>query len=176
MATAETKIWMAMKNHVGLLLGRREELDPRFPWNDSLVWNSSSIWNATVYPLKYVINWPLEPFEKPEEDDTLLPYVEIRNLPAGTLWRPISSTGRHQKGGILQVTLLWPAGQVGVEVHPDNLMERAGVIAQAFPTDHKMRYLDVAVRVEQAPDVAQPFRDGVYWRTPISINYSCFTT
>ena len=145
MAETETKIWMAMKTHIERTL-------------------------SALYPL----NWPLELYTKPETDDELVPYVEVRQLPAGTVWRPIASKGKQQKAGILQLTLLWPAGQIGVDIHPDNLKERASKIAAAFPTDYKMRYLDVAVRVEQDPGVAQPFRDGAYWRTPISINYSCF--
>lgn len=147
MASAETKIWMAMK-------GRSERV---------------------LTALGYPINWPLEGFTPPQDEGAQVPYVEVRHLPAGVAWRPINSNGRHQKIGILQITLLWPAGQIGAEVHPDNLVERAGAIAAAFPQDRKMRYLDVAVRVEQAPDVAQPYRDGAYWRTPVSINYSCFT-
>jgi len=148
MATSQTKIWMAMKGH------------------------SDKVLSALGYP----INWPLEAFVPPQGDGALTPYTEVRHLPAGVGWRPINSNGRHQKIGILQITLLWPAGQIGAEVHPDNLVERAGAIAAAFAMDFKMRYLDVAVRVEQAPDVAQPFRDGAFWRTPVSINYSCFTT
>jgi hypothetical protein len=148
MATSEAKIWMAMKGH------------------------SDKVLTA----LDYAINWPLEAFVPPQDANAQLPYAEVRHLPAGVGWRPIASKGKHMKIGILQITLLWPAGQVGAEVHPDNLVERAGAIAAAFKTDLKMRYLDVAVRVEQAPNIAQPFRDGAYWRIPVSINYSCFTT
>lgn len=145
MAAIDTKIWMALKG------------------------------GATTRLMPYVINWPLEPFDPPQADGKQAPYVEVRQLPAGIGWRPIGSTGRQQYLGILQVTLMWPAGQVGEEdIHPDNLRQKVGVLADRFKTDSKMKFEDVAVRVDQAPEIAQPLRDGSYWRIPVSINYSCF--
>lgn len=143
-AAINTKIWMAMKN------------------------------SAAARVSGYAVDWPLETFVKPDADGQPAPYIEVRHLPAGIAWRPIKSEGRQEYIGVLQIALLWPVGQVNEKTPSEAVLQRIGVIADRFKTDMRMRFEDVAVRVTQAPELAQPFRDGAYWRIPVSINYSCF--
>lgn len=120
----------------------------------------------------YTFAWPMDPFEPGQT-----PYVEVRQLPNANVRRFIGSGDPHERMGILQLTLCWPVAQVGIglgKVHPDVLVQRAGEIAGHFPTDLPMDNGGVRVRVERAPDVAQPMRDDAWWRVPVSVRYTCF--
>lgn len=145
MPEVETKIWMAIKARVSTLPG----------------------WAANR------IAWPMDPFEPGQ-----LPYVEVAHLP-NRVNRPfIGSNDPQERPGILQLTLCWPVAQVGTglgKVHPDVLVQRAGEIAAHWPTDLPLDFGGVRVRVEHAPDVAQPMRDDAYWRVPVSIRYKVFS-
>lgn len=142
----------------------------------------TSIWQALkarvqALGLGLPINWPQTVEAKPQTSGKPLPYVECRHLPNATVRRFIGSDDPHERPGILQLTLCWPVSDIGTqdgETHPDELIQRAGEIAAHFPTDHRMTFEGVTVRVERAPDVAQPFRDDAYWRCPVSVRYSCF--
>lgn len=147
MPSIETKLWMALKARVETLPGG------------------------------FTINWPLEPFNKPQAGKRHQPYVEVRHLPNQVNRRFIGSDDPQERPGILQLTICWPAADVGTgsgKTHPDELIQRAGEVAAHFPTDLKMRFDGVTVRVEKAPDVAQPYRDEAYWRVPVGVYYDCF--
>lgn len=149
-ATVETAIWQALKAHVQTLSGG------------------------------LAVNWPMEPFTPPTTGGSApkaLPYVECRHMPNVASRVFIGSGDPQERPGILQLTLCWPAADVGTgsgKTHPDILIQRAGEIAAHFPTDHRMIFQGVTVRVERAPDVAQPYRDDAYWRVPVSVRYRCY--
>lgn len=146
MPTIETKVWQALKARAATLPG-------------------------------FTINWPLEPFTPPVSGGKPSPYVEVRHMPNAVVRRFIGSSDPHERPGILQLTLCWPASEIGTgsgQTHSDVLIQRAGEIAAHFPTDLRMPFQGVVVRVERAPDVAQPYRDDAYWRCPVSVRYSVF--
>lgn len=146
MPTVETAIWQALRARVATLTG-------------------------------FAVNWPLEPFTPPASGGKPLPYVECRHLPNANVRRFIGSSDPHERMGILQLTLCWPASEVGTgsgKVHPDVLIQQAGEIAAHFPTDLPLDFEGIRVRVERAPDVAQPMRDDAFWRVPVTVRYTCF--
>ncbi|TKT79974.1 phage tail terminator-like protein [Aquamicrobium sp. LC103] len=145
-ATVETGVWQALRARVATLPG-------------------------------FTINWPMEPFTPPSAGGKLLPFVECRHMPNRVNRVFIGSDAPQERPGILQITLCWPASEIGTgsgKTHPDVLIQRAGEIAAHFPTDHRMTFQGVSVRVERAPDVAQPYRDDAYWRAPVSVRYRCY--
>lgn len=149
MATVETKIWQAIKARVQTLPA----------------------------PVNLPVDWPLETFQKPEAGGRPAPYVECRHLPNTAIRQFIGSNDPHLRQGILQLSLMWPVALVGNEAgqqHPDVLVQMAGLIAAHFSTDLRMMFQDLAVRVEKAPDVSQPFRDEAYWRVPVSVRWRCW--
>lgn len=146
-ATVETKIWQALKARVATLPGG------------------------------YAINWPLAPFTPPKAGNRPLPYVECRHIPNRNNRFLMGSTDPQERRGILQMTLCWPATNVGTgsgKTHPDDLIQRAGEIAAHFPTDLAMDFEGIRVRVERAADVAQAYRDEAYARCPVSIRWQAF--
>lgn len=146
--SVETKIWQALRTRVATLQGG------------------------------YTISWPMEPFSPPTAGGKPAPYVECRNIQNRTSRVFIGSSEPHDRKGILQLSLCWPVSEVGTgsgKTHPDVLTERAGQIAAHFPTDHRMTFGDVDVRVTSAPDVAQGYLDGTYIKVPVSINWRTFT-
>lgn len=146
-ATTETKIWQALKARVQTL--------------------SSGL----------TINWPMEPFTPPVSGGKPVPYVECRHLPNANVRRFIGSNDPMERMGILQLTLCWPASEIGTasgKTHPDVLVQHAGEIAAHFPTDLAMDFQGIRVRVERAPDVTQPYRDDAYWRCPVSVRWRCY--
>lgn len=145
-ATIETAIWLALKARVQSL------------------------------PLDYPIDWPRGPFDKPQGlDDLPDPYLEVRLLPNVSQRLFIGSNDPHRRMGILQVSLMYPVARTKGNVDWEaQFAQIGGTIAAHFPTDLKMHFEGVTVRVEKAPDVAQPLRDDAYWRVPVSIRFDCF--
>lgn len=152
MATVETAIWQAVKARV------------------------QSLPAPVNYPsMPGRCDWPLEVFTKPQAGAVPVSYLEVRHLPNTSVRRFIGSNDPHERMGILQLSLMWPVSDVGQgKTHPDVLTQMAGLIAAHFPTDLRMVFQDVTVRVEKAADVAQPYRDEAYWRVPTSIRWRCW--
>lgn len=148
-ATIETRIWQALRARVATISG-------------------------------YAANqfaWPLIPFDKPSANGKPLPYLEIAHLPNRVNRVLVGSKGPQDRPGILQITLCWPASEVGAgmgKTHPDVLIQRAGEIAAHFPTGLCMAFQGVGANVTKAPDVAQPFRDDAYWRVPVSVSIQTY--
>lgn len=145
-ATIETKIWQALKARVAGL------------------------------PLGLVVNWPLEPFTPPVSGGKQLPYVECRHIPNSVNRRLLGSDDPQERPGIVQLTLCWPAADIGIgsgKTHPDVLIQKAGEVAAYFPTDLRLTFEGAVVAIERAPDVAQPYRDEAYIRAPVSVLYNC---
>lgn len=146
-AAVETKIWLALKARVQTL------------------------------PLSYPIDWPRVPFTKPQSANPVLPdpYLEVRLLPNTSQRIFIGSGDPHRRLGILQVSLMYPVARTqGTVDWEAQFSQIGGTIATHFRTDLRMTFDGVTVRVEKAPDVAQPFRDDAYWRVPVSVRWQCF--
>lgn len=146
-ATVETKIWMALKSRVQSL------------------------------PMSYPIDWPRVPFTKPQSGNPVQPdpYLEVRLLPNTSQRLFIGSNDPHRRMGILQVSLMYPiARTTGTVDWETQFSQIGGTIAAHFPADLRMHFEGLSVRVEKAPDVAQPFRDEVYWRVPCTIRYEAY--
>ena len=148
-ATAETKIWQALRSRVATIAG----------------------YAASQFA------WPMDPFTPPQSNGKPLPYLDIAHMPNVNARVLVGSKGPMRRPGIVQIALMWPVAEIGTasgKVHPDVLIQQAGEIAAHFPTDLCMPFQGVSVRVTKAPDVAQPMRDEVYWRVPVSIFYETY--
>lgn len=146
-ATIETAIWLALKARVQSL------------------------------PLSYPVDWPRVPFDKPQSitDGLPNPYLEVRLLPNVSQRLFIDSKAPHRRTGILQISLMYPIARTQSSVDWEaQFAQIGGAIAAHFPPDHRMHSQGVTVRVEKAPDVAQPLREDAYWRVPVSIRFDCF--
>jgi len=110
------------------------------------------------------IAWPNEDFIKP-----ITGYLRVTHVPNVNRRLLIGSTEPHQRIGLLQVDVFAKKNQdasVAAEI--------AGQVAAWFPTDLRMTYSTVAVRVTKAPDVAQAIADDTHWLVPTSVEYECF--
>lgn len=110
------------------------------------------------------IAWPNLSFTKPATG-----YLRVTHVPNMNRRLFIGSTGPHQRLGLLQIDVLGKKNEniaVAVEV--------AGKVAAHFPTDLRMRYGDVTVRVTAAPTVAQPMDDDTHVLVPVTVPYECF--
>lgn len=116
------------------------------------------------------IAWPKRPFTKPTLNGQPAPYIEVRHLPNQVGRLMVKGSGPHQRPGILQLDYMSPTGGALDDVQ---VTEMAGRIASHFPADMVLSAAGVRVRVERAPDVAQGFADGPYWRVPVSIRWEC---
>lgn len=133
----------------------------------------TKIWMALraridALPLTFLKAWPKEEFTPPTEGGTSAPYLEIAHLP-NAVQRPfIGHDDPNWRTGILQISLMYP---VALKHHGEVDIQYAGQIAAHFNQSVTMPYDDVVVGIERSPDVAQGYRDGVYWRTPVSIRW-----
>lgn len=144
MPTVQTAIWLALRGRVATL-------------------------PASIVP-QSAIAWPKREFTKPQAGNLPAPYIEVRHLP-NRADRVLIGIGPQIRPGILQLDYMEPLSSPLDDIQ---VGERAGLIAAHFPADLKITAHSVSVRIEQAPDVAQGFADGAYWRLPVSIRYVCF--
>ncbi|MGY3330122.1 hypothetical protein ACVILI_003139 [Mesorhizobium sp. USDA 4775] len=110
------------------------------------------------------IAWPNEDFIKPNKG-----YLRVTHVPNVNRRLFIGTTEPHQRIGLLQVDVFSKKNQdasVAAEI--------AGQVVAWFPTDLRMIYGTVAVRVTKAPDVAQAIADDTHWLVPTSVEYECF--
>lgn len=132
----------------------------------------TKIWMALrsrveTLPLAFAKAWPAQTFTPIANQ----PFIEVRLLPNAVQRLFIGSDDPHRRPGILQLSLMYP---ISLGHAFEVINQYAGQIAAHWPTDLKMTFQDTTVRVERAPDVAQPFRDETYWRVPCSIRYEAF--
>ncbi|MGO4641711.1 DUF4128 domain-containing protein [Mesorhizobium sp. 2RAF45] len=110
------------------------------------------------------VAWPNEDFIKP-----ITGYLRVTHVPNVNRRLFIGSTEPHQRIGLLQVDVFSKKNQdasVAAEI--------VGQVVAWFPTDLRMIYGTVAVRVTKAPDVAQAIADDTHWLVPTSVEYECF--
>lgn len=84
--------------------------------------------------------------------------------------RVLIGAGRHERLGTLQIMLRTPLKSVRYDVEK----EAAGVIAEHFPVDLRMRFENVCARVIAAPEVSDGFRDEGFWATPVRVRWRTF--
>ncbi|TPM39376.1 hypothetical protein FJ951_27095 [Mesorhizobium sp. B2-2-3] len=110
------------------------------------------------------IAWPNEDFIKP-----ITGYLRVTHVPNINRRLFIGSTDPHQRIGLLQIDAFAKKNQdasVAAEI--------AGQVAAWFPTDLRMTYGAVSVRVTKAAEVAQAIADDTHWQTPVTVAYECF--
>ncbi|MER8806028.1 DUF4128 domain-containing protein [Mesorhizobium australicum] len=110
------------------------------------------------------IAWPNEGFTKPTTG-----YLRVTHVPNINRRLFIGSTEPHQRIGLLQIDVFAKKNQdasVSAAI--------AGQIGASFPTDLRIRYGGITVRVNKAPDVAQAIADDTHWLTPVTIAYEVF--
>jgi hypothetical protein len=91
------------------------------------------------------------------------PYLRCTWTPNTTQRQFIGSKDPHRRPGILQIDVMGTKAQgSGVA------REVAGQVAQHFPADMRLRFMDVKVRVLRAPSVFAPFID-THIQVPVSI-------
>lgn len=86
----------------------------------------------------------------------------------------IGSNEPHDRRGILQIGVL---SLPSTNEHAETVVrEIAGQVGNHFPTDARLTYADVMVRVYEAPEVGTSFKDDQRGRvvTPVSIRWQSF--
>lgn len=85
--------------------------------------------------------------------------------------RPYMGTeSLHLYNGIIQIDVMLPLNGLTLPY----AMRLAGEVVLLFPEDAPMRFQDITVRVTKRGDVAQGYRDGAMWRTPVTIRWQCW--
>lgn len=131
----------------------------------------TSIWlalkgrvEALVLSPALPIAWPNLSFTKPATG-----YLRVTHVPNMNRRVFIGSTDPHQRLGLLQIDVFGKKNEniaIAVEV--------AGKVTAHFPTDLRMRFGNVTVRVTAAPTVAQPLDDDTHVLVPVTVPYECF--
>lgn len=111
------------------------------------------------------IAWPNLSFTKPATG-----YLRVTNVPNMNRRLFIGSTDPHQRLGLLQVDVFGKKNE-NIAI----ALETAGKVAAHFPTDLKMTYGGVTVRVTAAPTVAQPMDDDTHVLVPVTVPIECFS-
>jgi len=86
----------------------------------------------------------------------------------------LKGSAPHERLGILQLGLLTPYASTS---HRETVIrEIAGDVADHFVVDEALTYLDITVKVYEAPEVAQTFKDEARQRlvTPIIVRWRCY--
>jgi len=110
------------------------------------------------------IAWPNEDFTKP-----ITGYLRVTHVPNVNRRLFIGSSEPHHRIGLLQIDVFAKKNQdasVAAEI--------AGQVAAWFPTDLRVNYGAVSVRITKAPDVAQAIADDTHWQTPVSVEYETY--
>lgn len=120
---------------------------------------NANTWYALQSRIDTLVTAPVMPIYEPDGAvDGEGPYIlvsDVRNEPV----RLGISGGRemHRFSGTLMMAIHYPISR---PVSYAQLAQMAGVIAEHFPADTRMRYAGECLRVTQYPDVQQPYRDG----------------
>lgn len=109
------------------------------------------------------VAWPNTKFDPPAGA-----YLRVQHLPNVSERLFLKGSAPHLRQGILQLTVVTALGAGATAA-----TALAGAIAAQFPAD-RSEYADgVRLRVQKAPDLAQPIADGAAWLVPVSIRYEC---
>lgn len=111
----------------------------------------------------FVILWPGVETDIPKGE-----HVRVTHVPNANNRFAISSRTAVERMGFLYLAHYMPAG-----AHDVVYKERAGLIAEHFPRDLKMRYNGVTMRVNNT-DVGRGVEEDGFWRTLVSVDYRGF--
>ncbi|CAL8972879.1 hypothetical protein RHODGE_RHODGE_01030 [Rhodoplanes serenus] len=107
------------------------------------------------------IAWPNVPFTPPDDQRYLRVYV-LPGQPEG-----IDLSGRHiRRGGMLQVSVCWPAG-AGITAP----REVAGAIADRFALGTIIERGGLRIRISRPPRIAGELIEDVVVQVPITAHY-----
>lgn len=121
--------------------------------------HNASIWLALKSRIDTLAPAPAMPIYEPDATvDSAAPYILVSDVRAEPVRYGISG-GRdmHNFSGVLMLAIHYPVAR---PISYTQLSQMAGVIADHFPADTRMRYGNTCLRVTQEPDVQQPYRDG----------------
>lgn len=111
------------------------------------------------------VTWAGEPFEAVEAG-----YFEF-SLQFAPPTRLTLVGRKSRRTGLIVVRHSVAYGRMAPEVTTERV---AGLMANHFYTDSVHRYLDVCVRITDAPSVMRGYRDGGYWHTPGRIEWETY--
>lgn len=111
----------------------------------------------------FQILWPGVPTSIPEGE-----HVRVTHQPNANSRFAITSRTAVERMGFLYLAHYFPVGD-----HEVVAKNRAGLIAEHFPRDLKMRYDGVIMRVNKV-DVGRGVEDDGFWRTLVSVDYRGF--
>lgn len=117
---------------------------------------------ALVFSPTIPVAWPNRDFT-PTGERFLA--AQIDGLPNDRL----TISGTHRVSGVLTVGAVIPAG--GGTGQADGI---ADAVAEHFPCDLRLTIASGAVRITQVPSVRGGYRDGAYWRVPVTIPFEAF--
>lgn len=98
------------------------------------------------------------------------PYLDVTLLPNTTRNFALAPDGSSEYRGLLQVTVMWPAGQGQVL----QALDLAGRIATHFAKDTRLVSADITVRSTAKPSIAPPMSEPGRLRVPVTVAYQCF--
>jgi hypothetical protein len=130
-----------------------------------------SIWLALKGRVQTLTLSPAVAVVYPKENAPEGKHIRVRHLPNENQRPFMGSTDPVWRRGILQLSIMSP---ISAKEASDVDMQIAGKIAEHFAQDTPMRHGGLSVKVERAPDIAQAFRDGEHWHTPVSVRWYCF--
>lgn len=136
----------------------------------------TKIWQALkarvlTQPLSFPLAMPTEDYTPPVVNSQASPYIEVRHLPNRLTRMLIDSDGPVDRPGILQLMLCVP---VALKMSFEVAQEYAGQLAAHFACDLRLEFQGATVRVDQPPDVAQPYREDDCWHWPVTIRWHCY--
>ena len=130
----------------------------------------TSIWLALVAHLEDAADG--RAIVQPAEEYTPTPGTDF--LDVGRVDSPpervLLNGGAHRRRGTFIVTPVCALGQDSAFY-----LQTAAAIASHFAEDTQLRYNGVCVRVTARPHVAEGYRDGGWFRTPVLIRWESLT-
>lgn len=111
------------------------------------------------------IAWPGDSFE-PKTSGYYEPMIQFAP--------PVRQTIRGKKSRRTGLLILKYALGIGVSTDTVVIERVASILATYFYTDSMHQYLDVCVRVTDAPTVMRGYRDGGYWHVPSRIEWEAY--
>ena len=82
--------------------------------------------------------------------------------------RVMVSRGPHERVGVITVSYVAPIGQ-DFAVYK----EAGSAIAAHFLDDLCIKYGDIVVHISKKSHVVDGYRDGSWWRTPVTVQWRC---
>ena len=127
------------------------------------LWNAAQ--EANVDDLLLVP--PNETFEPPVQGGILQPFVLFSDTRNDNAQMDLSGEFTLRRG-VLILTVCWPVARA---VNTSALFQMAGRLASGFPANARLKSHLACLRVERAPDVFAPYREGAYIQTPVNISW-----